>query len=193
MMRQIFAKLMLVFGLACLALFTYSYVSSTLYESAESRRFDQQRIEAAVSPAPPEPKARARTLESGSTIGRLSVPRLAVKAMVAEGIGDATLDHAIGHIPGTALPGQSGNVAVAGHRDTFFRSLKNLRRNDQIVFTTLNGTYRYSVDEMEIVEPSNVSVLAASQANTLTIVTCYPFRYIGPAPKRFIVKARQLD
>ena len=113
--------------------------------------------------------------------------------MVREGIDRNTLQLAIGHIRGTALPGQAGNVGVAGHRDTFFRGLKDLRTKDEIQFSTLGGDFKYVVESLIIVEPDNVGVLAPSSANVLTLVTCYPFSYIGTAPKRFVVRARQVS
>jgi LPXTG-site transpeptidase (sortase) family protein len=103
-----------------------------------------------------------------------------------------TLDVAVGHIPGTALPGDKGNVAVAGHRDTFFRGLRDIRRGDLIDFETLRGNYAYRVEGTEIVKPEDVSVLNAGAYPELTLVTCYPFTWIGSAPDRFIVRARQL-
>jgi sortase A len=125
-------------------------------------------------------------------IGRLQIPRLGVAAMVREGADERTLRQAVGHIPGTALPGKTGNVALAGHRDTFFRELRNIRRDDAIDLQTDHGTYRYVVDSTKIVGPREVGVLKASGGETLTLVTCYPFYYIGSAPKRFIVHAAQL-
>ena len=113
--------------------------------------------------------------------------------MVREGIDRDTLQLAVGHIPATALPGQAGNVGVAGHRDTFFRGLKDLRTGDEIQFSTLDGDFKYEVESLLIVEPDNVAVLAPSSENVLTLVTCYPFSYIGAAPKRFVVRARQVS
>ncbi len=128
-----------------------------------------------------------------SVIGRLEIPRLKLSAMVREGADGQTLHHAVGHIPGTALPGYAGNVALAGHRDTFFRELRNIKKDDSIELETENGTYRYLVESTEIVGPRDVSVLAASHGSTLTLVTCYPFYYVGSAPKRFIVRAAQVS
>jgi sortase A len=125
-------------------------------------------------------------------IGRIEIPRLLLSAVVVEGIGNATLRRAVGHIPGTALPGQPGNVGISGHRDTFFRPLKDLQIKDQIQFSTLKGNFKYEVESLRVVEPNNVGVLARSGENVLTLVTCYPFYYVGPAPKRFVVRARQV-
>src|SRR5207244_9209038 len=98
----------------------------------------------------------------------------------------------VGHIPGTAVPGENGNVAVAGHRDTLFRGLGAIRDNDVIQFETLEGSYAYTVQSIEIVKPRDVSVLKPGRYPELTLVTCYPFNYVGSAPDRFIVKARQI-
>jgi sortase A len=130
---------------------------------------------------------------AGGLIGRMEIPRLRLSAMVAEGISKTTLRRAVGHIPGTALPGQSGNVGLAAHRDTFFRSLKDLRIKDEIEFSTLGGDFRYEVESLKVVAPDNVAVLAPSHENVLTMVTCYPFFYIGAAPRRFVVRARQVS
>jgi sortase A len=124
-----------------------------------------------------------------SVIGRLEIPRLDIAVMVREGADEGTLSRAVGHIPGTALPGKTGNVGLAGHRDTFFRALRNIHEDDVIQLETTGGTYRYMVKSTRIVTPRDVSVLQASGGETLTLVTCYPFYYVGSAPKRFIVHA----
>ncbi len=126
-------------------------------------------------------------------IGRMEIQRLHLSAMVVEGTDGATLRRGVGHIPGTALPGETGNVGLSAHRDTFFRPLKDLKVKDEIRFSTLKGDFRYEVESLRVVEPRDVSVLAPSHDNVLTLVTCYPFFYIGAAPKRFIVRARQVS
>jgi len=118
---------------------------------------------------------------------------LLLSAVVVEGVDKTALRRAVGHIPGTALPGQAGNVGVAGHRDTFFRPLKDLKVKDEIRFSTLKGDFKYEVESLRIVDPANVGVLAPSAQNVLTMVTCYPFYFVGPAPKRWIVRARQVS
>lgn len=125
-------------------------------------------------------------------VGRLTIPRLALSAMVRQGAGEDTLRFSLGHIPGTAFPGQSGNVGIAGHRDTLFRGLRNIGKNDLIEVETLRGKYLYQVESTEIVKPTDVSVLKAANYPQLTLVTCFPFYYVGSAPDRFIVKARQV-
>jgi sortase A len=127
-----------------------------------------------------------------SVIGRLEIPRLKLSVMVREGADERTLSRAVGHIPGTALPGKLGNVGLAGHRDTFFRALRNIREDDAIELETTQGAYHYIVKSTRIVTPRDVSVLAASGGQSLTLVTCYPFYYVGSAPQRFIVRAAQV-
>jgi LPXTG-site transpeptidase (sortase) family protein len=112
--------------------------------------------------------------------------------MVLEGDGDDVLGEAAGHVPATALPGGPGNVAIAGHRDTFFRALRNIRRDDEITVATTSGTFRYRVESLDRVKPQDVQVLKASDHPTLTLITCYPFNYIGPAPMRFVVAAKEI-
>jgi sortase A len=111
--------------------------------------------------------------------------------MVREGVDAATLKLAVGHIPQTPLPGQPGNVGIAAHRDTFFRHLGELKTGDEIGFSTVDGDFTYEIESLKIVEPRDVGVLASSREKVLTMVTCYPFYYIGNAPKRFIVRAKQ--
>lgn len=132
-------------------------------------------------------------IENNALIGRLAIPRLHLSAMVREGTGDDTLVVALGHIPGTAMPGQTGNVGVAGHRDTLFRSLREIRKNDLVRLETLAGSYLYEVESSEVVRPLDVGVLKAGQYPEITLVTCFPFRYVGSAPDRFVVKARQVS
>jgi sortase A len=129
---------------------------------------------------------------TGGLIGRIEIPRLLLSAVVVEGTDKTTLRRAVGHIPGTALPGQPGNVGLAGHRDTFFRSLQDLRIKDEVQLSTLRGNFNYEVESLRVVEPDNVGVLAPSGENVLTLVTCYPFYFVGLAPQRWIVRARQV-
>jgi sortase A len=125
-------------------------------------------------------------------IGRIEIPRLDISVVVMEGSTGAVLRRAAGHIQGTALPGQQGNVAVSAHRDTFFRPLRNVRRDDIINFTTMLGNFHYRVVSTSIVPPSDVSVLDPGKAESLTLITCYPFYFIGSAPDRFIVRAERV-
>ena len=189
---RILRGLFLLAAVACLGYYGWWILDSKARQWNQSRVFDETRKSqgAAASRSPGAPTPAPKALHS---IGRISVPRLHVKAMVEEGDDDATLEHAVGHVPGTALPGSVGNVALAGHRDSFFRGFADLRRNDEIDIETLDGSFRYRVDQLSVVDPSNISALAPTQGRTLTLITCFPFHYVGPAPRRFIVKATQIS
>ena len=122
----------------------------------------------------------------------LDVPEAAVSVMVLDGTDEITLNRAVGHIEGTANPGEHGNVGIAGHRDSFFRGLRKLEVGDEIVFTTLEGRSHFEVTRLEVVKPEAVEVLDPTEHPTLTLVTCYPFYFVGDAPSRYIVSARQV-
>ena len=140
----------------------------------------------------PSTDERPATVGDGP-IGRIEIPRVGLSAMVVEGTDTATLRRAAGHIQGTALPGQGGNIGIAAHRDTFFRPLRNVRLDDIVTLTTLRGEYDYRVVSTRVVSPREVSVLNPSEHETLTLVSCYPFYFVGPAPNRFVVRAERLS
>ena len=146
----------------------------------------------ARAPADQVGRFRAEATTAGGLIGRLEIIRLALSVIVIEGTGATTLRRAAGHIAGTALPGEPGNVGISGHRDTFFRPLRNIREDDIITITTLLGEYRYRVVSTTIVGPSDVGVLEPGEGEFLTLVTCYPFYFVGSAPDRFIVRAERV-
>jgi sortase A len=193
-------KLLVYFGCAllvggALALAWYGYLQLDMLhvQRAASRLIDDQKTRNAES-------FHARSLPRsivivppgpGEPIGRIEIPRLNISVMVLEGTAPKTLRVAAGHINGTALPGTTGNVSIAAHRDTFFRPLREVRPQDGILIMTAYGTFRYVVDAIEIVDPSDVQVLHRTSDPELTLVTCYPFNYLGAAPKRFVVHARQ--
>jgi sortase A len=129
--------------------------------------------------------------KEGDVLGRIEIPRLGVRVAILEGTTSRTLRLGVGHIGGTALPGEPGNSGIAGHRDTFFRALKDIRTGDEIQIDTATGPSRYEVDSVQIVAPSDTGVLAPTAGSNVTLVTCYPFHYIGAAPERFIVRARK--
>jgi sortase A len=188
-------RVLFTIAIACLGYYGYVSAETALYQAFEERELD--RILASVdaptveAPSPggePAPAA-SRAPAAGSTIGRLEIPRLGVSAVVRAGSDARTLRLAVGHIPGTALPGDTGNVGLAAHRDTFFRRLRDIRPDDEIVLTTPDGTFRYAVTGTKIVEPEDVWVLEPTAQPSLTLVTCYPFSFVGSAPQRFIVRA----
>ena len=119
----------------------------------------------------------------------LRVPKIHLEVPVLEGTDDLDLNRGVGHIGGTALPGQAGNIGIAGHRDGFFRGLKDVEVGDTIEILTRSQTNTYVIDQITIVDPSDVSVLAPRLHPSVTLVTCYPFYFVGSAPKRYIVQA----
>jgi sortase A len=128
-----------------------------------------------------------------AVLGRLDVPRIALSVTVAEGASPRVLRLAIGHVPGTAMPWSSGNVALVAHRDTFFRRLGEIHRGDVIQITVPGSQYRYKVAFTSIVRPDETWVLQPATGQTLTLITCYPFHFVGAAPSRFVVRARRFD
>jgi sortase A len=174
--------LFLLFGIGALGYCLFEVWESRQFQARAERELDR----AIKSKTVHAPKAQ---LTRGALIGSLAIPRLGLRVVVVEGVDTDELRHAAGHIPETSLPGEAGNVAIAAHRDTYFRPLKEIRPEDTIVVTTSQREYRYSVVSTQIVLPDNVGVLAPTSPESLTLVTCYPFYFVGAAPKRFIVKA----
>jgi len=130
-------------------------------------------------------------LQPGDPFGRISIPRIGLSAMIAEGNDETTLRNAVGHMPGSATPWSGGNVALEGNRDTALRGLSRVRLDDVIVLETPQGTYRYRVVRITVVDPRHGEVLRSLESD-LTLVTCYPFHYIGLAPQRCIVQGARL-
>ncbi len=181
------ANLLLLAGIAGVGVWGWATLRCAVIQSRENRIFDE-RVRGARPPA-----SAASGLEHGATIGRLAIPRLHLRAMVLEGAGGDTLAVALGHVPGTALPGQPGNVVIAGHRDALFRCLRDISKDDLIVLQTIRGSYTYHVEDTAIVRPGDIAVLASGAYSEMTLITCYPFHYVGSAPDRFIVRARLSD
>lgn len=140
-----------------------------------------------------EAHATRREASSSGLVGRLDIPRLGVSAMITEGVTKQALGRGIGHVPRTSFPGERGNVGLAAHRDTYFRRLKDVAAGDRIRLFTPDGVFSYEVDWVRIVDPDRVDLLANTASPALTLVTCYPFHYIGNAPKRFIVRCRPVE
>lgn len=152
-------------------------------EKADERRDATEKPKALVLPRKIDPLA----------IARIDIPRLHLRAVIREGDDDDTLDRAVGLVPGTSKPGGGGNVVLAAHRDTLFRPLRNIRVGDEIRITDSSVTRRYRVDAKRIVEPTETSVMQPTSSEQLTLITCYPFRWIGPAPQRFVVTATPVE
>ena len=177
-MRWISRALFLI-GFAALSYSVGSVIDAELYQRQLRHAFEQQR----QSP----PKAVRSADEP--FIENIEIPKIGLSVMISDGIDKKTLRRAVGHVPGTALPGDTGNAALAAHRDTFFRNLGSVAKGDDIIVNTRRGTFRYVVKSTEIVRPNAVRVLRQTPSPELTLITCYPFYYIGPSPKRFIVHA----
>jgi sortase A len=183
----------LVAGVLTLGYCGYVLLDTKLYQAFQTRRFQQELssvrpLNASAGEVREHP---AFPIPDGA-LGKIEITRIGLAAMILEGIDGRTLRHAVGHIPGTPLPGLPGNVAIAGHRDTFFRALRNVQQDDEITLTTLDGSYRYVVDSTQVVAPEDMQVLDDSEDKILTLVTCYPFYFVGPSPKRFIVRAHKI-
>ena len=133
--------------------------------------------------------ARHQTVKAGSWVARLEAPTAALSATVLEGSDDETLMRAAGRIEDTAFPGDFGNIGIAGHRDTIFRPVRKLRVGEPLVLTTANRVFRYRITKTAVVNPEDVYVLDPADHPTMTLVTCYPFEFIGHAPQRYIVSA----
>jgi sortase A len=173
-------------GLLALGYCVMVWHNAQTYQQAAQREFERK-LAAPAATAPPA--ATKPALREAPPIAQLQIPRLGVSVMVVEGDSDRNLERAVGHIPGTAPIGGPGNVAIAGHRDTFFLPLREVQRNDLILLRTLRGNYSYRVVMMQIVGPKDVAVLRPSRRDELTLVTCYPFEFVGSAPRRYVVTA----
>ena len=185
-------------ALAMLSYCAFILVDTRVFQERESRDFqrllEEQHakgggsLQSKLLSPPAIPPASA----IGGLIGRIEIARLGLSVIVVEGDDGKILRRAAGHVPGTALPGQAGNVGITAHRDTFFRPLRNIRLEDVITLTTLQGEYRYRVVSTEVVTPNDVAVLDPTGGDILTLVTCHPFYFVGAAPNRFIVRAERV-
>jgi sortase A len=173
--------ILLIGGILLLGYAGYVVNEASAYQTIETRRFESSK-----------PPVAPRILAEGDVIGEIQVPRLGLKAIVVQGDSRKILRRAVGHLSQTALPGESGNIALAAHRDTFFRPLRLIRAGDIIMFEIPGQQLRYEVESTQVVSPNESGVLQASTGQELTLITCFPFGYLGPAPDRFIVHAREI-
>jgi len=172
----------LAFGILALGYAGFVFADAHRYQALEMKKFKEAgRL------------AEPRSLVEGNVIGEIQVPRLGLKAMVVQGDSAANLRRAVGHLSKSALPGEWGNVALAGHRDTFFRPLRDIRLGDEIRFKTRERSFEYRVESIEVVAPTDIRVLESATGHELTLLTCFPFHYVGPAPKRLVVRAQEVD
>lgn len=183
-------------ALIVIGMLTLSYTAGLrlyggAYQAYQQKAFLES-LKASKSGSLSSTAAEPGSPKTQAVIGRLDIPSVNLSVMVLEGVGDSELRLGAGHVPGTALPGEPGNVGIAGHRDTFFRPLRKIQENDVITLTTLQGAFRYRVEKTWITLPDDIAVLESNSETVLTLITCHPFSYIGAAPDRFIVRARKI-
>jgi sortase A len=179
--------LFLTAGIMAVGYAGYALLARYWYQGDETSKFETASAPPAgrrgVQPAP---------IAEGGTIGEIEVPRLGLKSIVVQGDSENLLRLAVGHIPETALPGEAGNVALAGHRDGLFRPLRDVEQGDSIILRTPDREFQYEVEWTEVVPPTTVTVIQSTSEPALTLVTCFPFHYVGAAPERFVVRAREI-
>lgn len=160
----------------------YVIADSQAFQAVQLRKFNH-----------PAPVTEQHLVTIGETIGQIEIPRLALRAAILHGDSPEILRRGVGHLPATPMPGDWGNVGLAGHRDSFFRPLRQIRPGDIITLRTYSGRFEYRVESTSVVSPTSVEVLKPSDRRELTLVTCFPFNYIGAAPDRFVVRALQVS
>jgi len=192
MFRRILAVVLVAIGLCSIAWWGYQRTSAHAFQREQTVAFTK-------SIPRPAPRTASSAVPSATIVpphgpvGRLDIPRVHLSVMILEGDDEATLAQAVGHLPDTVMPWEPGNSAVAGHRDTFFRPLKDVKEGDEIRVTTPEGPLVYRITDKKITTPDDVQVLAPTTNQVLTLVTCYPFYYIGSAPKRMIIRAERVQ
>ena len=213
---QFFERGLLISGLLLLTIFVLAHAHRFIMVRAEMATFEAKKLEAAardVSLRAAENKNQAIDRHQGGNpeyslwsaqriklhqstledpiepLAILRIPKLRLEVPVLDGTNEFTLNRGVGRIAGTSFPGQEGNIGIAGHRDGFFRGLKEISTGDVIELVTTSGTDVYLVDQIRITSPSDLSVLKPRDKPSLTLVTCYPFYFVGPAPRRYIVEA----
>lgn len=186
--RRFAGRWLLWLGVAALGYAGGLAAYAAVYQRYQSWTFEHEvaapnRIMAAIPDEPAD-------LHEGDLMGKIDIDRIGISVMVLQGIEEHTLLGGAGHVPGTSVPGSKGNVVIAAHRDTFFRKLEAILPGDRIRVATFRGTYEYIVAFVETVDPGDTQVMESRAYPELTLITCYPFYFIGGAPKRFIVHAR---
>ena len=177
------SRVFVVLGLIALGYVVYVAIDASRYQAIARAR---------LAEAPPA-VATALAPADGDPIGDLEIPRVGLSTVVVQGESQTTLRRAAGHLVETALPGDPGNVVLAGHRDAIFRPLRDVRVGDLIVLHTPRGVFQYRVESTTVVPPTDLRVLEASAWRTLTLITCFPFTYVGAAPDRYVIRAREIS
>ena len=196
---QLAERTALAFGVVCLGTWGLLQIDGALGARRELERFAVLQAAGTQQTAAPDLSlwgnerisAWQRTFgqPTRSPLAVLRIPKIRLEVPVMPGTDEFSLNRAVGHIEDTALPGTDGNSGIAGHRDGFFRGLKDIAPDDAIEIETLKGKEVYRVERVWVVAPEDVSVLDATPTRSLTLVTCYPFYHVGPAPQRYIVRA----
>ena len=196
-----FERMLLLFGVALLLIYAGARVYTVVFSRMELHRYWQTQSTKSDGKSNDDPVFRlwskqriaayqaSLTSQSPIPLGVLKIPSINLEVPLLEGTDDLTLNRAVGHIEGTATLGSSGNIGVAGHRDGFFRGLKDIQTGDVIELLNHDRMDRYVVDEILIVSPEETSVLSDRPRPSLVLVTCYPFYFVGSAPLRYIVHA----
>jgi len=189
MFVRLFAVVLVVIGVAAALATGLALVSPASIQSLYGYALPE--IESIARPDTPTTTVK-RAIGPGDPIGVIEIPRLGLSSVVLESDDTEALLFGVGHLADTPLPWRGGNSVFAAHRDTFFRGLGDIKRNDVIRFRAGDRELSYRVRQTKIVKPTDVEVLAPTKSATLTLITCYPFHYVGPAPKRFIVRAERV-
>jgi LPXTG-site transpeptidase (sortase) family protein len=181
-------RLLFITGALALGYVGFTLLDARLYQVSAKRSLEGQIHREKEH----QESQRKPALKTGDVLGRVDIPRLGISVAVLQGTSSRTLRLGAGHIEGTPLPGENGNSGIAGHRDTFFRELKDIRENDEIQLQTATGLFHYEVDWVKVVDLDDMTVLEPpTSGSTLTLVTCYPFYFVGSAPNRFVVRAHK--
>ena len=210
---RIIERGLLLSGLLLVVMFAFAHIHRFIMFRAEVAKFANRQLESTKESAATDRATHSADLNEaqnpdysagsdrltklhqaglrtpGESLAVLRIPALHLEVPVLEGTDEVTLNRGVGRIAGTSLPGQGGNIGIAGHRDGFFRRLKDIRTGDAIELITMSGTDAFVVDQIRITDPADVSVLRPRAKRSLTLVTCYPFYFVGPAPNRYIVEA----
>jgi sortase A len=185
---QVLSLLLLAGGAVLLFQGARIFIESRVGQSEASRQFEE--MPSGRPPAGHAGKLHPQRPRDGEAFAKLSIPRLDTELYVVEGDDSADLLRGPGHLPGTAMPGDDGNCVIAAHRDTHFRVLKDIRKGDDIILQTSRGQFLYRVERTFVVKPTNTQPLQPTTDAELKLITCYPFYYVGSAPKRFVVEAQ---
>ena len=176
----------------------FDYWQSVSFQKEEALQWENQNVDAVSSDSSPITQSasvrgagivRTGNVPKGQSIAKLSIPRLTSVLYVLEGTDDQDLKRGPGHLQGTVMPGRNGNCVIAGHRDTHYRMLKDIEKGDEILVESRQGTYKYRVTGISVVTPDNTDSLQPTSNGVLNLITCFPFNYVGSAPRRFIVHA----